>query len=90
MAAVYQVVAVRDRAANAFSMPQFYVSTEVARRNFGQLVNDVKEGNNVVNQHPEDFDMFLLGTYDDETGAFNQVGPPRQIAIGKDLVRPVR
>lgn len=82
---IYRLVSIRDRAADVFSVPQFVVNTGSAIRSFGDLVNN-NNAENQVAQHPEDFDLYYLGEYDDSNGSF-VVESPRQIAVGKDLKR---
>lgn len=81
----YKVVAIRDRAIDAYGQPIFVGSTGGAIRSFGDEVNRKDPNNNIAN-HPEDFDLFYLGEFDDSTGEFDSVRP-QQIAVGKDLVR---
>lgn len=79
----YTVCAIRDRAADVFSQPFFVASTGQAIRSFGDAVNgDAKDS--AVCQHPEDFDLYFLGLFNDEDGSFI-CEPPKQIAIGKDM-----
>lgn len=81
----YKVVAIRDRAIDSFGVPVFVATTGAAIRSFSDEVNRKDENNNLC-KHPEDFDLFLLGEYDDQTGEFDGCRP-QQIAVGKDLVR---
>lgn len=78
------VVVIRDRGADVFGAPNFVASVGGAIRGFADEINRNAEGN-VLFKHPQDFDLFKLGTYDDETAEF-AVGRPEQIAVGKDLV----
>jgi len=78
------IFCVRDRAANVFGQPQFTASTGSAIRGFTDGVNR-KDAQNIMNAHPEDFDLYLLGTYDDNTGEF-ETHTPKQIAVGKDVI----
>lgn len=82
----YIVVAVRDRAADVFGQPAFVASIGTALRSFGDEINR-KADNNPFAAHPEDFDLYHLGSFDDSTGEFDNMLPPRQIAVGKDQVR---
>lgn len=77
----YIVVSVRDRAADCFGVPVFTVSVGTAIRSFSDEVN--RDGSPFY-AHPEDFDLFVLGEYDDSLGAFECL-PPKQAAIGKDV-----
>lgn len=82
------IVAIRDRAVNAFGMPNFVPALGGAMRSFADEVNRKdSEGRNQLSAHPEDFDLFELGTYDDQEAVFELLERPRQVAVGKDLVR---
>lgn len=81
----YKIVCVRDRVADVFGQPSFVLSIGAAVRSFGDQINQ-KDGN-PLSAHAEDFDLFQLGEFDDQTAEFHCEGPPRQIAIGKDLVK---
>lgn len=78
----FVIVAVRDRAADVFAHPMFVPAVGVALRAFNDQVNKNEQGNQLF-AHPEDFDMYELGSYDDSNGKF-ETHEPRQIAIGKD------
>lgn len=80
----YKIVAIRDRAADAFGVPNFVVAVGAAIRTFGDECNNKESP---LGQHPEDFDLYSLGEFDDADASFIAEGPPRQIAVGKDLVR---
>lgn len=80
----YKIVVVRDRAADVFGQPNFVASLGAAVRSFGDEVKRV-DTNNPINKHPEDFDLYSLGEYDDSSGEFICDGP-KQIAVGKDYV----
>ena len=78
------VVPLRDQKLDAFSQPWFSPATGAAIRAFGDHVN---EPGSPAFKHPEDYELFLLGTFDDQTGKFDQAGPPTQLAIGSSLVK---
>lgn len=80
----YVVCTVRDRAADVFGQPIFVAAVGQAIRGFGDQVNKV-EANNPLNAHPEDFDLYELGTFDDNSGVFTNLDKPRQVAVGKDM-----
>ena len=79
----YKVLAVRDRAIDAYGQPFFSASVGAAIRGFTDEVNNPREGNQ-LNKHPEDFDLYLLGEFDDSKGVF-ETDTPSQVAIGKDV-----
>lgn len=78
------VMVVRDRAADTFGQPFFVVSVGVGVRSFSDAINNPSEDSD-LRKHPEDFDLFKLGTFDDDTAVF-EVGLPEQVALGRDLV----
>ena len=77
------IVSVKDTAAQAFGRPVFVPTVSVAVRSFRDEVNrpDSKED---MAQHPEDFELYELGSFDDSTGLI-QVIEPRLVARAKDL-----
>lgn len=79
------IVAIRDRAADAFNRPIFVASVGMAIRGFQDEVNRDAADNEMF-RHPEDFDLYELGVFDDSVGSF-QTQQPRQLAIGKDCKR---
>lgn len=81
----YKVVCIRDRAADVFGQPVFVSNVGGAIRSFGDEIRRPSsvERPNSMYDHPEDFDLFYLGEYDDESGTFF-CERPSQIAVGKD------
>lgn len=78
------VMSVRDRATDSFGNPFTVAAVGQAVRGFADEINKHAEGN-MLNMHPEDFDLYALGSFETDTGEFD-VHPPRQISIGKDVV----
>lgn len=78
------IVAIRDRASDMFGNPIFVAARGQAIRNFQDEVNRVAE-NNPLNSHPEDFDLYELGSFDTSDGSFDCSAGPRMIAVGKDM-----
>jgi len=63
------VLAVRDKAADAFGQPIFSVSTGQSIRSFGDEVLRKAPDNNLSN-HPDHFSLWHLASFDDASGAF--------------------
>lgn len=63
------VVSVKDRAADVFNRPFFVPHRNVAIRDFTDEVNR-SAADNQLNKHPDDFDLYLLGEFDDSKGEF--------------------
>lgn len=80
----YSVLAVRDRAVDAFGQPIFVPAVGAALRSFMDEVNNEKSS---FYNHPEDYDLYLLGDYDDATGNITSLDQPRMVAVGKECVK---
>lgn len=80
----FAIVAIRDRALDAFQNPIAVQAAGIAVRSFGDEINNRESP---MNQHPDDYDLYQLGTFDTDTGAIESDGGPRMIAVGKDQVR---
>lgn len=80
---ILSIFCVRDRATDQFGNPMFLVSRGQAIRSFSDEINR-KDPQNMLNQHPEDFDLYHFGTFNTDRGVFD-VSDPVQVAIGKDL-----
>jgi len=79
----YKVFVVFDRAGDVYGQPMFAGSAGIALRGFADEINRADEKNPFY-MHPDDFDLFELGTYDDATAVF-ETSLPRQVALGRDL-----
>lgn len=79
------VVSIRDRAAECFSRPVFTQSVGTAIRSFTDEVNR-NEPNNELRRHPEDFDLYSVGVFDDETGMFECESIPRLLIKGDQAI----
>lgn len=61
------VYTIYDSKAKAYSLPFHAVNDAVATRMVGASVNDP---GTTLNKHPEDFVIYELARFDDETGVF--------------------
>jgi len=77
------VVSVKDRAADVFNRPFFVPHRNVAIRDFTDEVNR-SAVDNQLNKHPDDFDLYLLGEFNDNTGEFVMV-TPQVLVRAKDI-----
>lgn len=78
------VVAVYDRALGAFSSPAFVPSIGVAKRSFGDEVNNDKSP---MNAHPEHYELHHLGTFDDVSGTFGPKPADTLLDQASQLIR---
>lgn len=79
------VVAVRDSAVGAFNRPFYAPAIGVAVRSFSDEVNR-KAADNIMSAHPEDFELWHLSDFEEESGRFESVDM-RVLARGKDVVQ---
>ena len=79
------VVCVKDRAAEVFNRPFFVPHRNVAIRDFTDEVNRAA-ADNQLNKHPDDFDLYLLGEFNDNTGEFS-ISIPQVLVRAKDVVQ---
>ncbi len=75
---------VKDRAADAYGRPMFVPSVGVAIRSFSDEVNR-KDSENQLFNHPDDFDLYELGEFDDNTGLFVLHEQPKLLSLGKQV-----
>lgn len=78
----YEIVAIRDQKLDAFAMPWFTPSTAAAIRAFG---DETTRQDSPLHQHPEDYALFHLGTFDNELGRFNNADQPKQLALATEF-----
>lgn len=79
------IVAVKDRAVEAFGQPFFVRHTNEAIRSFKEEIN--RSGSDIGN-HADDYDLYHLGTFDDESGTVVGNAGIELIVRGKDLIQP--
>ena len=78
------ICSVKDRAAEAYGRPMFVPSTGVAIRSFSDEINRASDDNQLYN-HPDDFDLFEFGVFDDNTGLFELHEQPKLLSLGKQV-----
>ena len=81
------ICSVKDRAADAFGRPMFVPSTGVAIRSFSDELNRSDADNQLYN-HPDDFDLYEFGVFDDNTGLFDLFDQPKLLSLGKQVKIP--
>lgn len=77
------IVAVKDRAAETFGRPMFVPAIGVALRSFSDEINR-NDPNNQLYNHPDDFDLYELGSFDDSTAEFQIKNNPELLILGKN------
>jgi hypothetical protein len=78
------ISSVKDRAADAYGRPMFVPSTGVAIRSFSDEINRAADDNQFYN-HPDDFDLYEFGVFDDNSGVFELHESPKLLSLGKQV-----
>lgn len=73
------IYAIRDVKISAFSQPFYSQTHGSALRAFSDHVND---NGSAANKHPEDYELYHLGDFDDQVGIINGQTP---VHIGNAL-----
>jgi len=73
---ILRMYSVRDAKAEVFNPPFYQKTHGEAERTFAQLVRDPKS---TVSQFPEDYDLYYLGTYDDQAGKVQSLDTPQHV-----------
>lgn len=77
-------MAVRDRQLDTFMRPFTAQAIGQAIRSFKDETNR-KESE--INAHPEDYELYQLGTFNEQTGAVTSLDKPLQVALATNLVQ---
>lgn len=82
-----RLYSIKDRATDAFMAPWTAHTDGHAIRMFQDAVNDTQSQ---MNKHPEDYDLWFVGIFDDQSGMFigMEGKGPKQIFIGKNALVP--
>lgn len=83
--AVTVMCSVRDVVAETFGRPFFTVSTPVAVRSFTDELNRGSE-QSLLRDHPADFELYELGSFEDQSAIVVMLPQPRLLVRGSDLV----
>lgn len=73
---------VHDSALKGYLQPFFLAGKGVAFRSFQDEVN---KPDSRFGAHPDDYTLVYLGSFDDETGAFDIPSTPEKIVVARDV-----
>lgn len=76
------VFSVFDRQSAAFDRPFYTATRGTAVRGFRDAIQDKASP---FHAHPDDYDLYYLGTYNDQTAVFTLEATPELVALGKNL-----
>lgn len=77
---INKVYVIHDSAVKSFVSPHFCRTHGEAERNFKQAVNDPKTGH--LHNSPDQFTLFYIGEYDDQTGLVTSLPAPQAVLSG--------
>lgn len=77
----FLIVCVRDSKADVYGVPFFMASKGHAIRSFSDEVNR-EAADNIYYRHPEDFELFELGAFDDAQADFEILPKPVSLCHG--------
>lgn len=83
---IYVVAAVYDSKARAYLPPNFCSTQEVAARAFANAANTP---GTPIGENPEDFIMFIVGTWDDSTAEFTLYAERINLGLAANYVRSI-
>lgn len=83
--AQHKICAVRDIQIEEFMRPFTTPAVGGAIRSFADEVNRSAQ-DNPMNQHPSDFHLYELGTFDPRTGEITSLTPIRILSRGEDAL----
>jgi len=78
------ICSVFDSKAESWHSPMVFQAVPQASRSFGDAVN---QKDSDFNKHPEDYALFHLGEFDDETGNLFPLKSPEVICTGVSVMR---
>lgn len=70
----HAVFSVRDTCVGSFLLPMFFQNNAGAVRALGDAVNRPDKDNN-FHQHPEHYQLYRVGDFDDESGSITPMVP---------------
>lgn len=78
------VFSVRDSALNAFARPFYFPTIPVAKRSFREEVNRA-DPNNGMHVHTSDFELYLVGTFDEDLGVFSPTETAQPVLVERAI-----
>lgn len=76
--------AIYDKVAQCYMQPFFVIQPGVAIRGFADGINSANDKSDIV-KHPDDFDLYQLGAFDDSSGRLFVEEIPIFLAKGSSL-----
>jgi len=71
-----KMYSIRDAKGEVYNVPFFQKTHGEAERNFTELVRDEKS---MISKYPDDYDLYYLGQYDDNSGLVEPLDTPEHV-----------
>ena len=84
---ILKMYSIRDSKAEIYNRIWCLTTHGEAERAFRDLAND---DGTTVGKHPEDYDLYYLGKFDDNSGKFEPVDSPEHIVKAVNLVKQLK
>ena len=81
---IHTMIAVKDAKVGSYARPVPVVNAATGVRAFPDAVNDPSTE---YHKHPEDYTIWELGSFDDQTGLFTNLDTPIQLANAIALLK---
>lgn len=80
------ILTVKDRALDIYNLPFTQTTVAQAVRGFTDEINSDPERSGIA-KHPDDYDLYLIGQYDETTAELIPYETIELVVRGKDLIR---
>lgn len=78
-----KIYSIRDTKGEIYNTPFYQRTHGEAERNFKTVASDLKS---TISQFPEDYDLYYLGEYDDQTGKIKSLDTPQHITKAINVI----
>jgi len=78
-----KIYSIRDTKGEIYNTPFYQRTHGEAERNFKTVASDSKS---TISQFPEDYDLYYLGEYDDQTGKIKSLDKPQHITKAINVI----
>lgn len=85
-----QIYSLFDSKLGEFDTPMFFASEVQAKRGLSTLAYDTTQNTLIIRSHPNDFSLYLLGTYDRHGAVFHLLPQPQLVINLADLFSEVK
>lgn len=79
---IHKVYSIRDTKSGVYWQPLHQKTHGEAERTFKSLVEDEKT---LIHKYPEDFELYYLGEFNDETGKVDFLDTPQHVVAAVQL-----